>query len=112
MKCLVPLKIEIKKLDINESFFVGKAEFEGDEYTINVQGEWQEKLLKLPFRISTQEHVRVRLTGPGGFVVEDALKFRGVSEWIEIDSQDMLHYVADHQDQFDSLEICFSDNLE
>ena len=109
MKCLVPLKIQINKLDINESFFVGKAEFEGDEYTINVQGEWKEKLLKLPFKISTQEKVRVRLTGPKGFAVEDTLNYRGVSEWIEIDSQAILYYLADNQDKIDSLEIYLED---
>lgn len=105
MKCLVPLKIHIKKLDINESFFVGNAEFEGEEYTINVQGQWKEKLLKLPFKISKQENLRVRLTGPNGFAIEDTLRYRGISEWIEIDSQPILYYLADNQDKIDTLEI-------
>ena len=109
MKCLVPLKIQIKKLDINESFFFGKAEFEGEEYKINVQGEWKEKLLKLPFKISTKDSVRVRLTGQNGFEIEDTLKYRGISEWIEIDSLKILFYLADNQDKIDTLEVYFDE---
>ena len=97
--------IKIKKLDINESYFFGIAEFEGEEYKINIQGEWKEKLLKLPFKIAKKEQVLVRLTGVNDTVIEDTLMYRGNSEWIEIDSTDILHYIADHQDQLDTLEI-------
>lgn len=55
MKYLTPLKIKIKKLDINESYFFGKVEFEENEYKINIQGEWKEKLLKLPFKLGNEK---------------------------------------------------------
>jgi len=38
-------------------------------------------------------------------VIEDMLEFRGESEWLEIDSDMITFFVADHQDQFDTLEI-------
>lgn len=112
MKYETVLKVRIKKLDIAEAYFKGKAEFNNQEYTINLQGHWVDKLIKLPFKIPPQEKVLVRLTGPNGVFIEEFLKYKGKSEWIEIDSQDILHYVADHQDQFDSLEICISDPIE
>ncbi len=112
MKYETVLKIKIKKLDIAEAYFKGKAEFNGEEYSINLQGHWVDKLIKLPFKIPSQEKVLVRLSGTSGVVIEEFLKYKGISEWIEIDSQDMLHYVADHQDKFDSLEICLSDSVE
>jgi hypothetical protein len=105
MKYLTPLKIKIKKLDINESYFLGKVEFEGDEYKINIQGEWNEKLLKLPFKLCNQKKVLVRLSGPNDVTVEDCLMYRGTSEWVEIDSQEILHFAADHQDKLDTLEV-------
>lgn len=111
MKYLTPVKIKIKKLDINESYFLGKAEFEGDEYKINIQGEWKEKLLKLPFKLGNQKKVLVRLSGPNDIAVEDYLMYRGTSEWVEIDSQEILHFAADHQDKLDTLEIVLTDSL-
>lgn len=111
MKYQSMLKIKIKKLDIAESYFKGKAELNDEEHTINVQGHWVNKLIKLPFLIPTEEKVLIRLSGPGDAYIEDTMYFKGVSEWIEIDSQDVLHYVADHQDEFDTLEVYFS-NLE
>jgi hypothetical protein len=38
--------------------------------------------------------------------------YRGISEWVEIDSQYILHFVADHQDKFDTLEIYLEENLD
>jgi len=37
--------------------------------------------------------------------VEDFVEYRGESEWVEIDSTPITFYIADHQDQFDTLEI-------
>ena len=112
MKYQTVLKVDIKNLDIAESYFKGKAQFNDKEYTINLQGHWVEKLIKLPFMIPAQEKVLVRLSGPDGVYIEEFLKYKGKSEWIELDSQDMLHYVADNQDKFDSLEIYISDSVE
>ena len=96
---------KINYMDINESYFKGKVEFCGDEYTINLQNERRGKVLKLPFDIPEKNNkVLVRMTGPNA-VVEDFLPYCGKSEWVEIDSDTITFYVADHQDQFDTLEI-------
>jgi len=33
------------------------------------------------------------------------LPYKGESEWVEIDSDEITFYIADHQDKFDTLEI-------
>ena len=51
---LKPVMVHIFKIDhlnIHESYFKGKVEFRGDEYTINLQNERRGKILKLPFYI-------------------------------------------------------------
>jgi hypothetical protein len=53
----------------------------------------------------------VRLTGPGDIFAEDYLPYHGESEWIEIDSDEITFYIADHQDKFDTLEIIDSGTL-
>ena len=105
MKYETVFKIDIKNLDIAEAYFKGKPEFNGEEYPINIQDHLVEKIIKLPFPIPTQNKVLVRLSGPGGICFEDFVRYTGTSEWIEIDSRDIMHYVSDHQDKFDSLEI-------
>ena len=100
-----PLAINIKKLDINEAYFFGTAEIDGIECKINIQGHWKEKLIKLPIKISQKDRVLICLSGKVDAVIEDVVAYRGKSEWIEIDSTEILHYVADHQDQFDLLEV-------
>ena len=102
---------KIDHLNIHESYFKGKVEFRGDEYTINIQDERRGKVLKLPFALEKKKKVLVRFSGPGDVAVEDFLPFCGESEWVEIDSDVITFYVADHQDQFDTLEIIddFSD---
>ena len=99
------LLIKIKKLDINESYFFGIAELEGKDYKINIQGEWKERLIKLPIKIPQKEKILVRMTGKNDAFVDDILYYRGISEWIEIDSTWILYYIADHQDQIDTMEI-------
>ena len=49
----------------------------------------------------------VRLTGPGDIFIEDYLPFTGESEWLEIDSDEITFYIADHQGQFDILEVVY-----
>lgn len=101
----MPLGIKIKYLDIYESYFKGKGEFEGKEYTINIQNERRGKIIRFPFEPPKKEKVLVRLSGVGDVYVEDFLPYMGESEWIELDSDLITFYVADHQDQFDYLEI-------
>ena len=47
----------------------------------------------------------VRFSGPNNLAVEDFLPFEGESEWVEVDSTPITFFIADHQDQFDTLEI-------
>ena len=97
---------KIKFLNIYESYFKGKVDFRNDEYTINIQSERRGKILKLPFVVNTEKRrFLVRLSGPNDLVIEDMLEFHGESEWVEIDSDAITFFVADHQDQFDTLEI-------
>ena len=95
---------KIEKLDIFESYFKGKVRIEKDEFTINIQNERRGKVLRLPFLLNTQKMVLVRCSGPG-VSVEDFVEYRGESEWVEIDSDQITFYIADHQDQFDTIEI-------
>ena len=82
----VVLGFNIVKLDIFQSYFNGKVEFAGDEFTINIQPEKRGKVLKLPFEIKPKtEKILVRLTGPGDLFVEDYLPYKGESEWLEIE---------------------------
>jgi len=102
----VKLDFKIKFLNIYESYFKGKVDFRGDEYTINVQSERRGKVLKVPFHINAEKRrFLVRLSGPNNIVIEDMLEFHGESEWLEIDSDMITFFVADHQDQFDTIEI-------
>ena len=96
----------ISKLDIRESFFLGKVQLEDNEYTLNIQTIRRDKVLKLPFGMSLKnQRVLVRMSGPNGVVIEDLLPYKGESEWVEVDSDLITFYAADHQDQFDKLEI-------
>ena len=100
------LSFKINKLDIFQSYFFGKVEFRNDEYKINIQNQKRGKVLKLPFGFyPKKEKMIVRITGPGDLFVEDYLPFCGESEWLEIDSDEITYFLADHQDQLDIIEI-------
>lgn len=102
------LSFKITKLDIFQSYFFGELEFRSDEYKVNIQNQRRGKVLKLPFEINPKnEKVLVRVTGPGNLVVEDYLPFKGESEWVEIDSDEITYFLADHQDQCDTIEIMY-----
>jgi len=97
--------LKIKKLDIQESYFVGKAELLGREYKINIQQEGRlGNAILLPSKEKIDQQVLVTVSGPEKFV-EDFLIYAGESEWIEIDSDTITAYVADNQDKFDNLII-------
>ncbi len=100
------LNFKIKFLNINQSYFSGKVELKNIEYTINIQNEKRGKTLKLPIKPQMhKDRNLVRLTGPGDIFIEDYLPYRGQSEWVEIDSDEITYYIADNQDKFDTLEI-------
>lgn len=100
------LDFKIIKIDIFQSYFFGEVEFRSDKYKVNIQNQKRGKVLKLPFGIiPKKDKVIVRLTGPEDIFVEDYLPYKGESEWVEIDSDEITYFMADHQDQFDTLEI-------
>lgn len=100
------ISFRIVKLDIFQSYFFGSVRREDDTYRINIQSLRRGKVLKLPCGIvPARSRVVVRLTGPGDVFVEDILPYSGESEWVEIDSDEITYFVANRQDQFDTLEI-------
>jgi len=103
------LNFKIIKLDINQSYFFGKVEFRSDEYKVNIQNERRGKVLRLPFKIQSEnEKIIVRVSGPKeDLFVEDYLPYKGESEWLEIDSNEITYFLADHQDQLDTIEIMY-----
>ena len=97
---------KIKYLNINQSYFFGKVISDKQEISINIQNERRGKIIKLPFQLNNnKERFIVRLTGPREIYVEDYLRYEGSSEWIEIDSDEITYFIADHQDELDTLEI-------
>ena len=99
-------EFKINRLDIRESYFLGKIQLAEEEYTVNIQTERRGKVLKLPFGMhSKNQKVLVQMTGQNGVTIEDLLPYKGESEWVEIDSDLITFYAADHQDQFETLKI-------
>ena len=99
------LSFKIVNLDIFQSYFFGKVEFRSDLYKVNIQNQRRGKVLRLPFEIDHKDKMVVRMTGPNDLFVEDYLRYAGSSEWLEIDSDEITYFIADHQDQLDTIEI-------
>jgi len=101
------MSIKIKRLDMFPNHFFGTAEINREEYKINIQGQstLREQLIKLPTKFR-DEKALLRLSGIGDDAFfEDIVSYKGESEWIEIDSDRILYYLADHQDQIDTIDI-------
>ena len=100
------LSFKIIKLDIFQSYFFGEVEFRSDKFKVNIQNQRRGKVLRLPFGIKPKnEKIIVRLTGSKDLFVEDYITYKGESEWLEIDSDEITYFLADHQDQLDTIEI-------
>ena len=100
------LSFKIIKLDIFKSYFFGEVECHSDKFKVNIQNQRRGKVLKLPFNIKLKnEKLIVRLTGPGDLFIEDYLPYKGESEWLEIDSDEITYFIADNQDKLDTIEI-------
>ena len=110
VKQKIILKLEIEKLDIAQSYFKGKLKLDEKNYILNLQAHSSEKIIKFPFTREKNQLVTIQISGPNGISVKDTLLFKGPSEWVEIDSTDMLHYVAANQDSFDTLEVYLETN--
>ena len=102
------LSFRIDRLDIFQSYFFGDVTFRSDRFKVNIQNQRRGKVLKLPFEIeATGGSMIVRLTGPKDLYVEDYIPYRGRSEWLEIDSDVITYFLADHQDRLDTIEIMY-----
>ena len=51
------------------------------------------------------EKALLRLSGINNSYFEDIVNYKGKSEWIEIDSDGILYYLADHQDQINTIDV-------
>ncbi len=100
------ISIKIKKLYMFPNHFFGIAEINREDYKINIQGQsmFRMNLIKLPIKFK-DEKALLRLSGINDAFFEDIVNYKGESEWIEIDSDGILYYLADHQDQIDTIDI-------
>ena len=100
------ISIKIKKLDMFPNHFFGIVEINNQDYKINIQGQsvLRQKLIKLPIKFK-DEKALLRLSGINGTLFEDIVNYKGESEWIEIDSDGILYYLANHQDQINTIDI-------
>ena len=57
------MKLNIEHLDIAQSYFKGKTELHGKNYTLNLQGHSSEKIIKFPFPVEKNQIVSIRLSG-------------------------------------------------
>ena len=107
MELKLPFKLKIKYLNKIEVSFEGKAVFHEKEYPIKIHAQNNEKIITVPFPVIgiTDDNILVRVSGPGGVYVQDHVKFKGQSKWIEIDS-DIIHFeISNSQHKFDTMEI-------
>ncbi len=101
------LSMKIKRLDMFPNHFFGIAEINNKDYKINIQGQsvLKEQLIKLPMPFR-DEKALLRLSGVNyDAFFEDIVNYKGESEWVEIDSDRILYYLADHQDQIDTIDV-------
>ena len=86
--------------------FFGIADINKESYKINIQGQsvLKEQLIKLPIPFS-DEKALLRLSGINGEFFEDIVNYKGESEWIEIDSDRILYYLADNQDKIHTIDV-------
>jgi len=100
------MSIKIKRLDMFPNHFFGSAKINEEDYKINIQGQsmFRTNLIKLPIKFK-DEKALLRLSGINGSHVEDIVSYSGKSEWIEIDSDIILYYLADHPDQIDTIDV-------
>lgn len=97
------MKMKILDWTIQESYFVGRCELDGNKYLFNIQNQSGGKVIKFPFECN-EDQIIIRILG-NNIQVHDELQFRGKSEWIEIYSNKITNYLADNQQGLDFLEI-------
>ena len=107
MKLKLPFKLKVKYLNANEDSFQGKAVFHEKDYPIKIHAQNNEKSIKVPFSVIgvTDDYILVRLSGPSGVYVQENVKFKGQSKWIEIDSEIIFYEISNSKHKFDAMEI-------
>ena len=107
MELKLPFKLKIKYLNANGDSFQGKAVFHEKEHPIKIHAENNEKIIKVPFPVIgiTDDEILVRVSGPSGVYVQDRVKFKGESKWVEIDSDIIFLEISNKQHKLDTMEI-------
>ena len=87
MRLKLPFKMKVKYLTKNKNNFEGKTVFHNKEYSINIHGQKNQKIIKVPFPVLgvTDNEVLVRLSAASGVYVEDHIKFKGRAKNLEIE---------------------------
>ena len=100
------MSLKVKQLDMFPNHFFGIVVINNNEYKINIQGQsvLRKQLIKLPIKIH-DEKALLRLTGTGGLFFEDIVNYAGESEWVEIDSDRILYYLADNQNKINTIDV-------
>ena len=101
------MSIKIKRLDMFPNHFFDIAEINKEDYKINIQGQsvLREQLIKLPIPFRDEKALLQLRSIVDNTFFEDIVNYKGESEWIEIDSDRILYYLADHQDQVDTIDV-------
>ena len=101
------LSIQIKKMDMFPNHFFGIVEINNVEYKINIQGQsvLKDQLIKLPVLFRDEKAVLKLIDVKNNTAFEDIVNYRGKSEWVEIDSDRILYFLADHQDQIKAIDV-------
>ena len=107
MRLKLPFKMKVKYLTKNKNNFEGKIVFHNEEYSINIHGQKNEKIIKVPFPVLgvTDDKILVRLSAASGVYVQDHLKFKGTAKKLEIDSDLIFQEIVNNEIKFDTMEI-------
>ena len=107
MDLKIPFKVKVKYLLNHEDHFEGKAVFHGNEYSLIIEAQTEQKINRVPFSAMgvTEDEILVRVSGPSGVYVQDHIVFKGQSEKIEIKSDSIFYEIANNHEKFDTLEI-------
>ena len=107
MELKVPFKVKVNYILNHEDHFEGKAIFHEKEYSLKIEAETEEKIIKIPFSTMgvTDDKILVRVSGPSGVYVQDHIEIKGKSELIEIKSNSIFYEISNNHEKFDTLEI-------
>ena len=107
METKIPFKVKLNYLLNHEDRFEGKAEFHEKEYSIQIQPQKENGIIRIPFTTMgvTDNNILVRVSGPSGIYVQDYIKLKGESDSIEINSYYMFYEITNNHEKFDTLEI-------